>query len=125
MRNPFTAWFGWVLNNRHAPTELFLYPCLTGASVALIGPKMRDAWKGCYRIIKQQRYRSTILDISSVNSSTQDKASCVDQEMAFAATDTLSSIVPPWPTNTGCLHRLAIDNGCTWLLVPSVVLAEL
>jgi hypothetical protein len=54
----------------------------------------------------------------------QHKAARVNQQMAFTATDTLSTIIPARATNTGCFNRLTITNCSTRLLVPSSLLPK-
>jgi hypothetical protein len=69
----------------HVPPELRFNPMLTAAGVALFDPKMLDAGKLLVGAVEQQGNAGAILDVCSVHFGTQDEATSVDENMAFAA----------------------------------------
>src|SRR5438552_1417985 len=110
MWDPFAAWMWRMPNHLHPPAEMLLDPTLASAGVALIHPQMLDTRKLLVSTLEQQRHARAILYVGSVHFGAQYEAARIDQDMAFAATEALGSILATDAANASCPYRLAVDN---------------
>ena len=98
---------------------------LATAGVALVDPQVGDARKLLVSAVEQQRHGRTILNICRVHLGSKDEATSIDENVAFAAVDTLGTIVAADAADASGSNRLAIDDARARLRVASHVCAEL
>ena len=125
MWHPFTSWLWWMSNNLDIPAELRLDPMLSTSRVALVDPQMPDARKLLVSAFQQQRHGSAILNIRRVHPGSENQATRIDEDMAFAPIDTFGTVVAADAADTSGSNRLAVDDASTWLRVASSTRAEL
>jgi len=114
-----------MADHPHVPPELRFDPMLTAAGVALVDPKMLDTGKLLVSAVEQQGNAGAILDVCCVHFGTNDKATSVDENVAFAAVDAFGTIVAGDTADASGSNRLAIGDRSTWLRVAADANAEL
>lgn len=104
-------------NDLNTPPELRLDPMSTAPGVTLIDPKMLEGRELVVGAVQQQRHAGAVLNVGRVHLGPKDQATGIDQDVAFAAIDTLRAIVAANAANPGRSDRLAIDDARTRLRV--------
>ena len=125
VRNPFTSWLRRMPNDLHIPAQLCLDPMFATAGVALVDPKVSDAGKLLVSAVEQERDAGPILNIRGVHLRSKDEAASIDENVAFAAVDTLGTIVAAHAADASASNRLAIDDRSARLRVATDAYAEL
>jgi hypothetical protein len=115
----------WVPNGLDIPAELRLDPVLATACVALVDPKVSDAGKLFVSAVEQQRHAGPILNIRGVHHRSKDEATSIGENVAFAAVDTLGTIVAPEAAHASGSDPLAVDDRSARLRVATDAYAEL
>jgi hypothetical protein len=116
---------GRMSNDLHPPPELRLDPMLATPGVPLVNPEMFDARELLVGAFQQQWHACPILHIGSVHLSSKDQATCVDQDVPFAAVDAFGAVIPAGATHAGRSDRLAVDDARARLGLPPACRAEL
>ena len=96
--------------------EVFLHPIDELASVGLIGPNFLNLLLGLpSQAPEKARSPVSILYVGSMNNHIKDVPDCVDDHVAFAASDALSGVVATRAACFSGLDALAVENGSSWL----------
>jgi hypothetical protein len=89
-----------MANDLNTPSELRLDPMPATAGVALVNPEMLEAWELLICAFQQQRHAGAVLNVRCVHFGAKNKATSVDENVTFAAVDTLGTVVPAYTANT-------------------------
>ena len=87
-------------NDLNIPSELRLDPMPATAGVALVDPEMLEAWELLICAFQQQWHTSAVLNVRCVHFGAKNEATRIDEDVPFAAVDTLGTVVPAYTPNT-------------------------